>query len=395
MTTTVRETVRGESYSQWVRRVVARRAGPGMIALFDSSVPEPREMLCDLVAAGFAAPVDPRYVSAFAGGNRFVVEHLCRRYDVSRDHLICTAGATSALSLLYRALAGPGVRPGARILVETPGFDLFSDLALQQGIAVDTFALGAGDFRVDMAAVEAALTPDTRLVVLSNLHNPSGMLVPDETLAALARLAEARDLIVLVDEVYADYADRSARPVHAAALSPRLVSIGSLTKIYGLSTLRCGWIVGDPVLLAPVRDLNERTEFGISNLAHAAAAMVMANEARFDAYAHGVVDRARPVVEEYFADWRASGLIGGALPAYGCIAFPRLIGINRTIDFSDWLEDRSGVIVAPGEYFGAPGHVRIGFARDPDQLRRGLDMLGDGLRRYVADAIPHGAIAAR
>ncbi|PAL22708.1 pyridoxal phosphate-dependent aminotransferase [Sphingopyxis sp. GW247-27LB] len=368
-----------ESYSQWVRRTVARRgAAKPLISLFDSSVPEPRELLTALVADAFAVPVSSRYTSAFAQGNPFVVDWLCAHYGVSAEGVFCTTGATRALSLLYRALVGED----EGILVETPGFDLFQDLAHHAGRKVSTFVRGGPAFALDVRAIEERLTPETRLVVLSNLHNPSGEAAPYEVLRDIAALAERRDLIVVVDEVYGDYAGREVRPVHAAALSPRFVGISSLTKNFGLSSLRCGWIVGDPAILARVRDLAGRIEFGISNLSHAVAALVLENSAVFTAYSQNMVAEARGVIGGYFADWRRDGLIDGRLPPYGCIAFPRLVDIGDSAAFAEWLGDRTGVVVAPGEYFGAPGHIRIGFGCEPDLLDEGLRLLGEGLRSY-------------
>lgn len=368
-----------ESYSQWVRRIVARRgAAKPLISLFDSSVPEPRELLTALVADAFAPPVSNRYTSAFARGNPFVVDWLCAHYGVSRDSIFCTTGATRALSLLYRALVGEG----EEILVETPGFDLFQDLAHHAGRRVSTFVRGGPVFSLDARAIEERLTPATRLVVLSNLHNPSGEAAPYGVLREIAALAERRDLIVVVDEVYGDYAGPEVRPTHAAALSPRFIGISSLTKNFGLSSLRCGWIVGDPVILARVRDLAGRVEFGISNLSHAVAALVLENSGVFAAYSQAMVAEARAVIGGYFADWRREGLIDGRLPPYGCIAFPRLPDIDDSAAFAAWLGERTGVVVAPGDYFGAPGHVRIGFACEPDLLDEGLRLLGEGLRTY-------------
>jgi aspartate/methionine/tyrosine aminotransferase len=168
-------------------------------------------------------------------------------------------------------------------------------------------------------------------------------------------------------------------------LSHNFIGISSLTKIYGLSTLRCGWIVAHPDVLAPVRAFSEQFEFGVSKLSHAVAAMILEDSAAFDANTERVLAAARPVIERFYSEWRSDGLIEGELPEYGCISFPRLTGIDDTQTFSAWLADRSGVIVAPGEFFGAPGHVRIGHAHPPDDLECGLSRLSDGLRAWRDD----------
>jgi aspartate/methionine/tyrosine aminotransferase len=165
-------------------------------------------------------------------------------------------------------------------------------------------------------------------------------------------------------------------------LSPALVSVSSLTKSHGLSTLRCGWIVAAPEPIARIRALAEEIDFSISNLSHAIAALVLERPQPFEEYRRETMRRARPIVESYHTHWLNEGLVTGTLPQSGCIAFPRLVGIDDTVGFSEWLADRCGVIVAPGEYFSAPGHIRIGFARPPADVDYGLQALTDGLIRF-------------
>ncbi|MCW1431100.1 pyridoxal phosphate-dependent aminotransferase [Novosphingobium sp. JCM 18896] len=368
------------TYTQWVRQAIglARARKGDMLSLFESSVPEPRELLREAVAATAVPELSRYYVSAFSGGNPFIREMLAAQYQVPQDHVICTTGATSGLALIYRAC----LAPGDRVLIETPSFDLFTGLAEVQGVAVDRFERSGERFTIDPAAVEAKLHPRTRLVVISNLHNPSGMPVDHAGMKQLADLAERRGFLLVVDEVYADYAGEGVWPCPAQALSPAVLSLSSLTKIYGLGTLRCGWIVGAPEALAPIRRLSESTEFGVSTLSHAVAAQVMANRAVFDAHSRDYVARCRPVFDAWFARVSAEGLIGGLLPDDGCICFPSLPGVADARAFSRWLIERSGVLVAPGEYFGTPGRIRLGFCLDPERLTTGLAALEDGLRAY-------------
>lgn len=370
----------GEAYVQWVRRAVARamhsHEDAGM--LFGSSVEEPVELLRQTVESGFKDPITSRYTSVFVAGNPYVLEQLESAYGMPVESILPTTGATGALSLLYRAY----LAPGDHVLVESPGFDLFEDIAKALRAHVDFFTRGGDRFEIDSGEIEKRIQPNTRLIVLSNLHNPSGMLTGDDTLKAVATLAERHNIKVIVDEVYGDYADKADRPKSAAQLSPNLISVSSLTKIYGLSTLRCGWIVAHPDVLAPVRALSDQFEFGVSKLSHAVAALVMENRQAYESYWRDIMSAARPVMEQYFERWLARGWISGVLPRYGCIAFPRLIGIEDTQSFSNWLADRHGVIVVPGELFRAPGHVRIGFALPKGELETALSCFDKGLEEY-------------
>lgn len=371
-----------QSYGQWVRWAIgmARGRQRQAVTFFDSSVPEPTELLRETVAGAFGGKLTPFYTSAFGGGNPFVLDMLAERYGVPRDQVLGTTGATGGLSILYRALA----RPGDHVLVESPGFDLFRDLAESHGLEVGTFDRTTERFTLDLDQIEGLIQPRTRMIVLSNLHNPSGMALDYDVLRALAAIAERRGVYVIVDEVYGDYADAAVRPCAAAALSPNLVSISSLTKIFGLGSLRCGWIVGSSQVLGLARDVSGKLEFGISTLSHAVGAHVLHDPAPFVAYSNGIIERARPLMAAWLDEQKRAGLVGGVLPEAGCIMFPRLLQIDDSEAFCTWLLERSGVIVAPGDYFGAPGHVRIGFAQHLDNLRIGLDALAEGLRSYPA-----------
>lgn len=369
-----------QSYSRWVRKIIAavRSERNLLVSLFDSSVPEPVDLLRQIVLDGFSEPTTSRYTSAFANGNPFVVGQLAQRYGVPDAQILSTTGATGALSLIYRAL----MKPGERVLVENPCFDLFHNIATTNGFGTDRFERRGDFFTIDPEEIAAAIGPKTRIIVLSHLHNPSGMPVDQATLSAIGRIAEARGVTVIVDEVYTDYIDPAARPASAVHLSPAIVSISSLTKSHGLSTLRCGWIVAHPETMGKIRMLAEEVEFGISSLSHAVAALVLERPERFDDYRTQILARARPIIESYHAHWRNAGLVEGELPRFGCIAFPRLVGIGDTVAFAEWLAERCSVIVAPGEYFGTAGHIRIGFARAPGDVDYGLQALTDGLMHY-------------
>ncbi|MBB5519560.1 pyridoxal phosphate-dependent aminotransferase [Amphiplicatus metriothermophilus] len=366
------------TYAQWVRAATRRLTeaeGEEIISLFDSSVAEPVELVRRLIEENFRPPITTRYASVFSECNPFVIDALAARYDVSPENILCTTGATNAITLLYRTF----LPSGGHVVVERPGFDIFADMAEAQGASVDFFDRPAPDFALDPERVAAAITPATRLIVLSNLHNPSGALAHDDALHAIAKIAAARGAMVVVDEVYRDYAGVEARKRPAAKLHACVLSISSLTKVFGLSTLRCGWIIAAPETLQPVRAFSERFEFNASKLAHAVAALTLEHGALFDRYAENIIAAARPVMRRRFDALVSAGLLAGRLPDYGCICFPRVVGVDDTRRLSDWLAGEYGVIVVPGECFSAPGHVRIGFALEPEILDAALTRLGQGL----------------
>lgn len=368
------------SYSQWVADAI-KLVGDDQIRsvnLFESSVPEPRDLLRQTIADAIEPAFGEMVVSAFGGGNPYVIDYLAGRYNVEPAQILGTSGATSGLSLIYRTFTAPG----DHVLVEAPGFDLFGDLAAERGVDWSTFQRRGDRFVIDLDEVAASVRANTKLIILSNIHNPSGMAIDHGDLVRLSTLVEERGILLVVDEVYGDYASKEMRPVPACALSKSVLSVSSLSKIFGLGSLRCGWVVGDPAIVAAIRDLSQRTEFGVSSLAHAMSAYVFERYDEFQAYADAIIGPSRTIFDRWFAAAATEGLIRGALPDAGCIAFPLLPGIEDTEGFSNWLIRKNGVLVAPGTAFGAPSHIRIGFAHAPEILEPGLAALSEGIRLF-------------
>lgn len=379
-----------ETYAHWVRDAAKAlsRDRREAISMFDSSVPEPVELLQGLINKSFGEEITPRYRSVFAADNPFLSDALSKRYGVANENILCTTGATGGLTLLYRTF----LKPGDRVLVESPGFDIFWSFAVPRGAGVDSFERRAPDFSIDADEIAAKIRPETRLIVISNLHNPSGVLLADEDIVRLAQVAEAHNVIVVVDEVYRDYAGPGVSQL-GASLHPNIVSISSLTKIYGLSTLRCGWVMGDKDIIDNVRHVYNQYEFHTSKLTHALAANLLLDSGEFDRYTNDIIKNARPAAERMLSGMKADGLIDLTMPDHGCICFPRAIGVTNTQHLSEWLIQHYSLYIVPGECFDAPGHFRIGFALPPDKLERGLERLSDGLANYVKAGAAKASVA--
>lgn len=367
------------SFAHWVRDMITfmRSGATGAVPLFESSVPEPVDMLGDVIRTAFQDGFPDSYKSVFMRNNPDVSEHLAARYGVPEESILCTTGATTAISMIYTAL----LAPGDRVLIETPGFDIFANMARDAGLHADFFRREAPGFGISVDGILEALRADTRMVVLTNLHNPSGAYASDETLATLADALAERDVLLVLDEVYRDYLGGAG-----AGLDPRqhdnVLRISSLTKIFGLSTLRCGWIIAGPRLLRPLRDFAERADFNVSRLSHCVSAEVLAQADRFDKWRNDMMAQARPIAQAALRDLAEQGLIQTGVPLLGCTCFPQLIGMEDTRSLSQWLCVKQGVVVVPGECFGAPGYLRIGYGLPPDRLTEGLSRLSRGLVEY-------------
>lgn len=365
------------SYALWVREKVAAANGRAdSNQLFDSSIEEPTALLQPLVAS---LDLSGRYYcSTFPSGNPLVLDALAHRYAVERGRILVTAGATAGVHIVCAAL----LRPGDRLLVERPCFEMLGDIARSVGAQIDYLDRDPVTGAITPAALDAAITPATKLVLLTNPNNPTGFLIDRRARAALAAVAEARQVPVLFDEVYAGFSDEPLAHTLAAHDSEWFVSVGSLSKLYGLYALKCGWVVTGAAAHARIVEAYGRLEGGVSRLAHAVAARVLEAPEAFDAHWRRVVDGARPLVEARFRALEAEGLLEGRLPSSGCICFPRLPPDWCDRDFSAFAWESTGLAVAPGHLFGRPGHLRIGFGRQAGDVREGLDRLEAGLRAY-------------
>ena len=357
------------TYSRWVRSVLAQVAGePRAALLFDSTIREPTQLLAQVVRQAFTDPVTDRYESVFSAGNRYVARRVAARHGVAPEQVIAATGATSAMAMAIRAF----VRPGDHVVVETPGFDLLTQLVQEAGARVSYVARRPPAFGVDPDELAAAIGPDTRLIILTQLHNPSGAALDGDSLEALARVARRARVPILVDEVYADFIGPEASALRVA---PEFIVAGSLTKVQGLFALRCGWLVAAPEHVARIEAANPQGDLGVSKLAHAVAALVLEAPQPFDDHWRSVLAAARPVMARHAQAMIGEGLLAGDLPPHGCMYFPQVVGVADTLGLAEELWAKHRLVVAPGEYFGLPGHIRIGFGGEAGELDAGLQRL--------------------
>ena len=225
-----------------------------------------------------------------------------------------------------------------------------------------------------------ALTPRTRLIILSSPHNPTGVRVDRAALTAIGRLAASAGAHVLVDEVYLDAAEATAGP--AARLGDVFVSTSSLTKSYGLAGLRCGWSLSAPALAERIRRARDVIDGNGSIAADRLATLAFAQLDRLSNRASSLLSANRALVGEFFSDRPALDVL---LPAGGTVAFPRLRGVRDTSAFAERVMAKWETAIVPGRFFEAPEHFRLGFGGPTDTVRGGLARLSEALGRQRAD----------
>ena len=229
-------------------------------------------------------------------------------------------------------------------------------------------------FALDPDEVIAAITPRTRLLVVANLHNPSSDLTPAGALARIGAAAERVGARVLVDEVYLDGVfDAPQRScVH---LGPAFVSTSSLTKLYGLSGLRCGWILADEALARRLWRLNDLFSNVPAFVAERLAVRAFERLPAMLQRSRELLDANRRLVAAFFAG-RAD--VGVTVPQYGTTVCFRAPG-GEADELCRHLRSRYDTSVVPGRFFEAPDYVRVGLCAEPKTTEEGLARLGQAL----------------
>ncbi|HYD12303.1 MAG TPA: pyridoxal phosphate-dependent aminotransferase [Allosphingosinicella sp.] len=291
-------------------------------------------------------------------------EAIARRTGVTADRVVMADGTSMANML---AMAGL-IAPGDEVLAEHPVYEPLVAAARFLGAEVRHFARRGPVFALDPDAVKAALTPRTKLIILTNLHNPTGSLADTETMRAIGALG----VRVLVDEVYLDAAPGERT---AASLGDAFVCTSSLTKVYGLSGLRCGWILAEPVLAERLWRLNEL--FGVAQ-GHASERLSLMALQRLDEVAGetpALLARNRALANAFFA---GRDELEVAPMVHNVTCFPRLK--RGDVDALNLrLRADHDTSIVPGRFFGLADHFRLGVGGPTEMVQGGLDRLGRAL----------------
>jgi aspartate/methionine/tyrosine aminotransferase len=289
---------------------------------------------------------------------------IARKCGVTAD-MVTMADGTSMANML--ALAGL-IAPGDEVLVEHPVYEPLVAAARFLGAEVRHFRRQGPDFALDPDAVKAELTSRTSLIILTNLHNPTGSLADAETLRAIGALGPR----VLVDEVYLDAAPGERT---AALLGEAFVCTSSLTKVYGLSGLRCGWILASPELTERFWRLNEL--FSVAQ-AHATERLSLLALERLDEVAADIpalLARNRALANDFFAG-RAELEVAPMVHNVTC--FP-LLKTGDVDALNARLREAWDTSIVPGRFFGLADHFRLGVGQPTAMVEEGLKRLGKAL----------------
>jgi len=310
-------------------------------------------------------------------GYKPLIDSIARRYRVAAEEVVTAAGTTFANHLAMAAL----IKPGDEVLFERPAYEPMLAAARYLGADVKRFERKfENGFQIVPKDLESLVTRNTRLIVITNLHNPSGVQIDDQTMQQIGEIARGVGARVLVDEVYMEtlFEDSPRTSFH---LGKEFVVTSSLTKAFGVSGLRCGWIFAERELATRMWLLNDLFAATPVHAGERLSVVAMQQLAEIGARAKQLLDRNRRLLNE-FLDTRAD--LEVVRPEFGTVMFPRVRrGTSETL--CQLLREKYETSVVPGRFFEMPEHFRIGIAGDTDVLESGLERLGMAL-----DEINHG-----
>ncbi|MGI8437066.1 MAG: pyridoxal phosphate-dependent aminotransferase [Chthoniobacterales bacterium] len=336
----------------------------------------------------FPLRVEDLEITIPAGGYGYepLLERIARHTGAPRECIVTATGTSLANHLAIAAL----VSPGDEIVIEEPAYGPLLDVAHYLGASVRRIARRfENDFALDPEELAGVLTTRTKLIVLTNFHNPSGALIPVETLRVIGEHALKVGAHVLVDEVYLEMLFESAAP-YAFPMGTELATLeknpfivtSSLTKAYGLSGLRCGWILAAPALAKRIWRLHDLYGSVLPHTAECMSVMAFDHLAQFRERAVALLAANRPLLDAFLesrddlSSWR---------PREGSIVFPKLRE-GDSANLLKLLREKYETTVVPGHFFELPRHFRVGIGGETAMVRAGLKRLASALDEFGAEA---------
>ena len=313
-------------------------------------------------------------------GYKPLLERLAHKCRVKSENVVHATGTSGANFLAMATI----LSPGDDVLIEEPTYGLLLEVASNQGANILRFQRKQENgFQIDTNEVRAKITPKTRLIVLTNMHNPTGSLTSEATLAELGEMAASVGARVLVDEVYLDMVPEQILGWPARSsflLGDNFVVTNSLTKAYGLSGFRCGWVLAAPALARRMWQLSDLIIGSAVHPADMLSVVALDNLPKIMERTRTILDANRLALNS-FLDSRSD--LEVFRPIAGTVVFPRL-KTGPVDEFCTLLREKYEAGVVPGKFFEMPTHFRIGIGGDIAMTAEALNRLGQALDEFAA-----------
>jgi aspartate/methionine/tyrosine aminotransferase len=299
---------------------------------------------------------------------------IAAHHGVDPECVVESAGTSMANHLAMAAI----LEPGDEVLIEYPAYGPIVDVAHYLQANVKRFRRAEENgWAIDPDDVRRSITPKTRLVVITNLHNPTSVLTSESVLREVGEVARSIGALVLVDEVYRDAVYENT-PRTSFHLGPGFVVTSSLTKVYGVSGLRCGWILAQPDLAWKMRRLNDLYSATPVYPGELLSVAAFKHLGLLREQARRILEADRKLLHDFLKQQTA---VSTAETQWGTTSFLRLSRsrASNTDKFLEQLRAEFGTSAVPGRFFEMPDHFRIGMGVNTEMFGEGLNRIGYAL----------------
>ncbi len=304
-------------------------------------------------------------------GSRHLLETLSRRERVPEENIFLSLGTSLANFTIWAAL----LRRGDEVLVEFPAYEPMFKVPAYLGARVRFIKRDPLDFSLALGSIADALSDRTRMIILSDSHNPSGSQVSAEVLQYLRQLSQERGITVFIDEVYSRFYRERSRFVDY----PEFVVTSSLSKFHGLGSLRAGWAFAPAAVIEKARlfsdYLTPEIPFAPLYLAHLLLASPVLAE--LEKRVRQRVKANREIIGAYL---NQTEFLSCYIPRNGILFFPE---VRSTVDLKKFHAQhckKHRLVVTEGRFFQMPRHFRMAGALAPEVMRKGLVRLESALK---------------
>jgi aspartate/methionine/tyrosine aminotransferase len=305
-------------------------------------------------------------------------EEIARLYPgIGPDQIQVTAGSSEANFLLMWS----HIEPGDEVLFEIPNYMQMWGLLRAFGARVKPFRLREKPgWQPDTDEIGKLVTDKTKLIILTNPHNPTGAVLSPESMAAIVAHASKAGAWILADEVYQGAELAGGRTPSFFGMYERVLAVNGMSKAYGLPGVRIGWIAAPGDVIQKIRPYHDYTTISPSAISDKLASIALSppNRDRILARTRAILNGNWPILEAWL---RAQGdIFDFSAPSAGAVVFARYnLDINSTELVEKLVRDIS-VLLVPGDHFEMDGHLRFGYGSREPYLRSALGLVGKALK---------------
>ena len=346
-----------------------------------------RELIAD--PAGLDGLLDQPLVYSQSNGTVGLREAIASMYPgAGIEHIEVTNGGSEANFITTFNL----IEKGDEVVMLVPNYMQTWGLSRAFGGTIREWRLiedhDAGRWRVDLSALEALVTPRTKMIVICNPNNPTGARLTATDLDGIARIADKHGAWILSDEVYRGAEIDGVETASMWGRSPKAIITSGLSKAYGLPGLRIGWIAGPPSLIASFWSYHDYVTIAPGALSDRLARIALQPGRRAQLFerTRAILRRNLPLIEAWLTE---AGGFRWIRPEAGAIVYVRYDHPIDSLTLVNRLREEKSVLIVPGAHFGMDGYLRLGFGEPPEYNRAGLERL----KEFLASVPPASPVS--